>query len=339
MRKPYFRTQTGSWYVEHRGKQYPLGKETRTLVGRPKEPPPHVIKAYHELMAGQKSPKDMTLDDAINAYEKSLGEWNEKNRVQTLRTLRKFARVNLGKVSKLLPIHLTEYLRTQRWSDNTKWLFCSRLLSCLGYCVREGLLSSNPLAGYRKPTQKRRTRVMSQDEQKTLEAAAYPELRDVLIALRLSGCRPNEICTLTIDRCDLERGTIRVLDKNRKKTGNTYRTVFLPEELIALIRSKIGTRDGHVFLNKAKRPFSSDGVQKRVLIIRKRLGLSDGVYPYACRHRYASDAINDASINPALVARQFGHADLNQLMRTYLHEGDDAMKRMAEQATKKPTSE
>jgi integrase len=51
--------------------------------------------------------------------------------------------------------------------------------------------------------------------------------------------------------------------------------------------------------------------------------------------------VNDTDANVALITRQVGHANLNMMMRNYLHESPDAMRRTVDKIAnrEKKTSE
>jgi hypothetical protein len=69
--------------------------------------------------------------------------------------------------------------------------------------------------------------------------------------------------------------------------------------------------------------------------LRAKLGLGKGCTLYAIRYRWTSHAINQANVNPALVAIQAGWTDLKRLMTTYLHSDTESMLKAVEQAAKR----
>src|SRR5205823_2626927 len=112
MREPFWRAQTGYWYIEQNGKQVRLSKlGDRDPDGATRKyPPPAVQNEWHRIMR-EGIPEDMQLGDLFVAFIASLPEGSD-NRVTTRRQLGRFERF-VGremKVSRLKPIKLTEYL-------------------------------------------------------------------------------------------------------------------------------------------------------------------------------------------------------------------------------------
>ena len=141
-----------------------------------------------------------------------------------------------------------------------------------------------------------------------------------------SGCRPGEICSLTIDRCVPDQSFWLVANKTRNKTGLKMRPIYLTPELAALTRSQIGTRtEGFLFLNRDGNPWKTDTVRCRFRNLREKLGLSPGAIPSGTRHRFASDLINRRKVDSVIVARLLGHSDGRMLLKTYYREDTAAM--------------
>jgi integrase len=139
-----------------------------------------------------------------------------------------------------------------------------------------------------------------------------------------------------VENCDLDRGVMMVKNKIKALTDEPLRPVFLTEKARETIRARIGGRQsGRIFLNSAGSPWTRHTSQQYMRRLRNRLGLGKGCTLYAVRHRWASHAINEGNVNPAMVAIQAGWTDLRRLMRTYLHEDTDAMRREMEKAARK----
>jgi integrase len=121
---------------------------------------------------------------------------------------------------------------------------------------------------------------------------------------------------------------VTVPNKTARTTGRKERDVYMSRPMVELVRAAIGGRtQGPVFVNAKGRPWRPDVIGNAVYRLRKELGLPDHAVAYSIRHGYISAAVNDTDANVALIARQVGHANLNMMMRNYLHESPDAMRR------------
>jgi integrase len=92
--------------------------------------------------------------------------------------------------------------------------------------------------------------------------------RDLLTALRETGCRTCEVYGLTADRVDLAAGTWRVRDKVARTTGEPFRTVYLSGPALRLSRRILSRRkSGHVFVNQNGKPWTRNSVALRFALV------------------------------------------------------------------------
>ena len=246
-------------------------------------------------------------------------------------------KIGVMRAQNLKPYMLTEYLATKpNWKPNTVRYAITRILAALNYCEKEGYIVSNPLKGYKRPPVERREKIITDAELETLIAGAMPEFRDLLICMRELGTRPKELFTATIDRLDAAKGILMVGNKLARQTGEKLRPVFLTDKARDILLARIGSRtEGPIFLNKREKGWDRYVAQQYIRRLRDRLGMGKHISLYGLRHLWASHAINQGDVNPALVALQMGHTDLKRLMRTYLHDDTEVMRRAMEQAAKR----
>lgn len=204
------------------------------------------------------------------------------------------------------------------WGPTTR----NHALTVLGlvysWGVRFGHVRENPLKLMPKPRPEKRTEVITPAEAEIFASGiACQAFRDLVTALRETGCRPGEIYTLTADRVDLEAGTWRVHNKTRRKTGEKYRTVYLSDAALELSRRLAGENaSGTVFRNGKGKAWTSQAVDRRFRVRRKALKLPDSCIPYAFRHLYVTDCL-EKGIPPLTIAELVGHADLKMIMAVY----------------------
>ncbi|QDV35006.1 tyrosine-type recombinase/integrase [Tautonia plasticadhaerens] len=333
MNKPWFRSDRLSWFVElPGGKQVNLGRDERFTSPpkvKPKEPPPAIQKKYLAAMQAQAEPEDRKLSFCTSKYLESLQDCRPNSIRRAKDYLESFARATGDpKVSRLRAHHVTDFLKGKPWAPNSVRQFIITVNACLNYCARQDWIAANPIKGkVTMPLARRREDVMSPEDAERLAAAAAPEFRDVLHFLAGTGCRPIEAREALIEKCDFDKGVLMVPNKTKAKTGIDERPVFLSTAMIELLKRVIGDRKaGHIFSNKFGKPWQADALRVRMRRLCDKLGITYGDRMYSHRHAWASTAINEKGLNPALVAIQLGHTDLKQLMKTYLHHDHKAMR-------------
>lgn len=335
MRRPWFRRDNWTWFVEaENGKQIRLGRDPRFDAPPkepPKEPPPDIQRQYLKVMQREEEPEDRRISFCIHEYMESLDACTETTRRRARNFLDRFLKeVGDPKVSKLRPHHANEFVKGKGWKPNTVRAALQTINACLNHGVREGWIPVNPLRGKIKlpKTQRRELRLSTDDRQKLIDAATGP-FKDFLIALGEMGARPGELFAARVENCDLEKGVLKVSNKTRNKTGREFRPIVLTGRMIELCRSQIGDRtEGFLFRNSFGGQWKKSAVRNRMVKMCEQLGI-DRV-PYEFRHRWASDAINVKGINPAIVALNMGHTDLKMLMQTYLHSDAEAIRKALE---------
>src|SRR5262249_36643771 len=148
-------------------------------------------------------PADMRLGDLIAQFLASLPDGDNKD--NSRRQLSRFERF-VGrdvKVSRLLPIKLTEYIqRHPKWKPSSIRTCVNRVHACLNWGVRQGLIDKNPISstpGYkREGRNERRKGTLSDADRVTAEEHAGPVFKPVLVVLRETGARPSEICRVRV---------------------------------------------------------------------------------------------------------------------------------------------
>lgn len=329
MREPFWRAQTQYWYLEVDGKQVRLSKlgDTDPDGANRKHPPPPVQDEWHRLMR-LGVPADMRLGDLIAQYLTSLP--NGDNKDNSRRQLTRFERFigRDAKVSLLKPIKLTEYIQKHpKWRPSSIRTCVNRVHACINWGVRQGLLDKNPISsvpGYkREGRSERRKGVISDSDQLKAEVHAGPVFRPVLVVLRETGARPSEIARARVDKVNLECSCLVVPNKTAHMTGNPERTIYLSQEARNVVGECIGTRtEGFVFLNSFGRPWNCQSMKKRWDALRKVTGVKGTLRSY--RRTFISSAINEANVNPAIVATLAGHG-IDILMKHYFEADPKAM--------------
>jgi integrase len=180
----------------------------------------------------------------------------------------------------------------------------SALKAALNLAFRSGLIASD--GAWRRVASfsnvaRRRERFLTLAQRKRLYAAASPELKRLIRAIALTGSRPGEVATLTVEAFDARAGTLTLSGK----TGR--RTVPISPEAVAFFKGCAKSKTPAASLvarddNSAWHRFAwRDAMQEAV----KTARLPSDVVLYSIRHAAISEMLT-AGIDPLSVARLAG---------------------------------
>jgi integrase/recombinase XerC len=204
----------------------------------------------------------------------------------------------------------------------------SAIRSLYRYLIREGLISSNPLASTSSPKlEKRLPSFLSIEEVEKLLAA--PDVstpqgqrdRAILELLYASGLRVSEIAGLNLSQVNLPVREVLVLGK-----GSKERVVLMGEPAARAL--KVYLEDGRhkllarrktnaLFLNRYGNKISERRIQFMVSGYAKEAGLKVHVHPHMLRHTFATHLL-DKGADLRVVQELLGHASLSST-QIYTH--------------------
>lgn len=307
------RGENGQWYMTEGGQQVPLGWDKDEAE-----------REFHRRKADGKRLKEtgLTLAGLADLFREFYEREREPHTAESaVYYVRSFVRHVGGKTpaSQVQPSDVTAWLAAcTTWGASTRANAVTVVKRLYNWGKREGLIPSNPIKEVERPRPRAREDfITAEDADKILAAARTDAARDLLTALRETGCRPIEVYTLTADRVDLANGTWSVVNKTRHATGQPYRTIYLSPTMLEMSRRLLAVRpEGHLFLNDRGKPWTRQSVVKLLVRARDRAGLGKEVVAYAFRHLYITDAL-EKGIPPATVAELVGHTSLNIIMRVY----------------------
>jgi integrase len=133
-------------------------------------------------------------------------------------------------------------------------------------------------------------------------------LADLIALAAYSGARREEIGALTVDRVDLKRGWITIVDG---KSADSNRSLPIHPDVLPVLRRMIGGRkDGFVFVDAEetgnKYGKRSDAAGKRFSRLRDRLGFTPQHVLHSLRHT-VSQQLRAAGTMPDIVSDILGH--------------------------------
>jgi integrase len=317
--KIWFRKDIGWWMVTIGGSKIRLtaGKANRKVAEQ----------KFHELKAVQAKPtesSDARVADIIDAFL----AWTKIHRSPTTNRNyisygQKFSEASgYLKATEVRPVHVTRWVDSHKWNQTTERNARRSIFRAFVWAVEEGLLSSNPLSGMRSPGALTRQRAMTDEEFRILLRSSTREFKIVLFSLRVTGCRPSELRSLTWDEVSDDRWTL----KQHKTFHKTHRArvVYLIKPmqiLMKVLRREAGEearRDQHVFLNARHKKWTENSVRLRIHRLKQKHKLRDDVCCYQLRHSFGTSAIL-AGVDALAVAELMGHSSLEMIKKVYVH--------------------
>jgi integrase/recombinase XerC len=217
----------------------------------------------------------------------------------------------------------------------------SSLRAFYRYLLREGIVTTNPLARVVPPKSgKRLPSFVGESEMNLLLDSEhfsndFTGVRDQLVLglFYYTGIRLSELVGMTVDRIDFSSQSIKVLGK-----GNKERIIPLHPELTLLISNYLKFRD-EILLNKVERklfltekgePIYPKLVYRIVKGNLSKVTTLEKKSPHVLRHTFATHLLNNgAELNA--IKELLGHANLSAT-QIYTHSSFEKLKKVYKQA-------
>jgi integrase len=331
--KPWLHQASGFWCATVGGKRQYLDRDYKEACRKLRQLIAEAKKNENGCREWCDAPFPDLADEYLSDVKARRAPGTYRNyREQLVRAMRIFG-TDL-RVAEVRRFHLTkiEQAMTGRYSSSTVRDTISVVQQVFNWAVRNDLLDYSPLAGYRKPAGGGRTRLITPDEFQALLRHADVRFRRFLIGLRLTGCRPGEIRTLTWSMVRLDDG-LWVIPRHKTVTMQREpmpRVIPLAEPIRKLCQwlfERRSAREDHVFLNAHGKPYSKDCLVKKMSRVRQRAGIQEkggeNVVLYTHRHAYATNAIG--SVSDTELAELMGHTTTRTLRR-YVHLNSDRLR-------------
>jgi integrase len=193
------------------------------------------------------------------------------------------------------------------------------LMAALNLAFKDGKIS-NADAWRRvtpfKNVEAARVRYLTLAESQRLINASDPEIRPLVQAALMTGCRYGELCNLQVADLDARAGTLNI---RRSKSGKA-RHVILTPEAVAFFRQHTAGRDSTdlIFRRVSGGPWRKANQQQPMIEASARARIRPAVNFHALRHTYAS-ALATKGVPMAVIAAQLGHRDTRMCERFYAH--------------------
>jgi integrase len=324
--RPWRRKPTNDWYAKIGGSQVRLAPASASF--KDAEAEWVRIRATSGIASpGAKAPDlsvrdlcDLFLEDLAGAVER--GERQQVTLDGYLRLLKTAAKaIGTMKAPDVQVRHVKGWIDGKRtWGATTRFNAITAIKAVFSWSRKQGYIEADPIRDMERPAPRRRIEVIT-PEQADQIMAAIPDrpFRELLTALRETGCRPGEAIGLTARGVNLETGIWSVINKTRAKTGEKTRPVYLTPEMVDLSRRLIVEwPEGPIFRNRRGNPWTRHATACRFADLRTKLGMGPEATAYAFRHLYITDAL-DRGVPVATVAELVGHTDTKMIMKIYSH--------------------
>jgi integrase len=344
--KPFYRSQTKTWYVQIGKKQHNLGPDEAAAK-----------RKYYALMADR---QDATDSSQVIAVLRKFLAWNKAHRsagTQTFysRPILSFAE-HIGEtltVDKLKNHHVTEWVDKVygKLGPNSRRNAIRGIQRAFNWAVDEGHLTASPIKKYKKPAPRSRETILEAGQWEAivahLQAESGEEFLDFATILRQTGCRPQEARLIEARHLDRKKRCLTFESEESKGDNDERaadrRVVPLSDSAFAIC-AKLAIRypEGPILRNEDSNAWTTRAIGKRFERLSRKLKFEPAVSAYVLRHTFATEALENG-VDPVTVATIMGHKDLTQLMKTYQHlkKKGEYLRKAVEQAigaTQQPVS-
>jgi integrase len=300
--KPWYYRQTGWWmaWIDGRKEKLAKGKANRKAAE---------TKLLELRLQAAKNPvpdsPDQTVASVIETYQEFARKRLASNTMAVRAPyLQSFAEAHGWRlVADCKPLHMEQWLDEHpEWvSDWTKNGALRNVHVAFNWARKRRLIPENPFRGVSHPVGAPRRDITLAEFKAILRGTRSRGrkrptpghwIRQVLIFLWFTGCRPSEAARLTWKDINFEQQMI-ILTKHktaRMQRPPKPRVIPLDPRVVRLLQS-LARKSDYVFLNHRGTPWNKDSLSLRVNRARQVLGVSDEATLYGTRHAFGTRAV------------------------------------------------
>lgn len=340
--RAWFRTSHGRWYATVGGRQRPLDVTDPNGLAAAEAARQRLVDELAAAVAAKLSADRpggrQTVSGAVAAYlahqrDRLARGLVKRESVRCYGTaLKPLAEGELAgrELASVTGPEFEAWAARPGWSSTTRATYLSVVLGLLrwaGVPTRVGL----------PPVESRGAETCLTDAQFAEVLAALPtgkragDLRELLVALRETGARPQELAGLAAEAVD-RAGGCALLSQHKGRRHTARRTVYFNTAALAVLeaqRRKYGS--GLLFRTRYGRQYRPKFIIKALLKVSKKLGFRVIAYGLG-RHSFATRALV-AGVPDAIVAELLGHRGTAMVTAHYGHVG--AQSRVLREAAEK----
>jgi integrase len=202
-----------------------------------------------------------------------------------------------------------------------------------GSAFESDIIARTPCRGINLPTaQHTEMRFLTPDEVEDLASAIDDRYRAFVITAAYTGCRFGELAGLRVDRIDLLRRSLTVVeslsDVNGRvrltppKTTSARRQIALPRYAVQALEDHLARwplgQDGLVFTSPTGGPLRRTNFRRRVWVPAVRASVGEPLRFHDLRHTHAALLIAQGE-HPKVIQTRLGHSSIQVTLDTYGH--------------------
>ena len=195
----------------------------------------------------------------------------------------------------------------------------SSLRSFFSFAKEESLLSNNPAELLENPKQGQYLpKVLSQKQVTDLLAAPDPATnggfrdRCILELMYAAGLRVSEICQLSVQDLDLQRGVVNIFGKGSKERLVPIHDFMqnLLQDYLLSCRPLFNPQGQHVFTNRSGGSLSRQYIWKLIKKYAQKANIAIDISPHTLRHSFATHLL-EGGADLRVVQILLGHSDIS----------------------------
>lgn len=332
MRKPFYYAAQKAWYLKAKGED---GKWKNLRLAKTEI---EAIDVWHKMREAAKranEPDGITVGELLDLYAESMAERVKMGQLaastlerseEYLGSFTAHGCIEVLSVRDLKPYHVDEWLSSKTtWNATTRHHGAIAVKRAMKWGVDRGRISVSPVASLTVEAGEARSHLIDQSlHERLLDGASDPRckrkrvrsFRLVLMALRLSGCRPGEIASMRIEYIQGDRWAIPH-HKTRRKSGKP-RVVYPCPCLETLAKIAKGIRtSGPLFQPDAGDSWTYAKMRRRFERLKKRIDAGPDCVLYSYRRASITDSLL-SGVDVATVAELHG-TSIQMIQRHYGH--------------------
>lgn len=330
MNKPFYNKQKKAWYF------HAVGNDGRRRLQRLAKTRKEAFDLWHEQVESAKRDQagNPLYADLASDYV-DWAQWRVNNALMKPLTLSNYTWFidsfidDCGgiPVMDLTQQHVTDWLMSKSWGPSTHHKAITAVKVVLGWAAKQGRIPSNPLHGMDRPPIKRRTAQIDLElhRRMVLHAGSQPfsgridrQIRMVLIALRHTGCRPQDIANARVEGVDDGFVSWTIHTHKRESSTEKPKIVYLSPCARTVTRILAGERERGPLFRGRNGALTTNAIRCRIRMLREQIeDMPADTVAYAYRHTYCTEAVmNDQSIatvaelvgtSPSMIEKVYGH--------------------------------
>lgn len=221
------------------------------------------------------------------------------------------------------PFHVVEWVDSNpKWGDNYKRGAIVAVQRVYNWAEEMGYIENTPIKKIKKPQAKRREIFMQREDYEAILAQVDEgdPFRDLLLFVWATGCRPQEVRHIEPRHVDTVHERI-VFPAIESKGKRAKRIIYLHGIAWEIVKRLLAEgREGKLFLNKRRQPWTKYAICNRFNRISKVIGKR--MFCYAARHGFGTRKLIQGH-DHLTVAALMGHSDGSMLAKIYSHIDQD----------------